>query len=218
MPEKIGKAETIKQMIRLPTSIIGLLDEIIEESKVYSTKPDFIIYSMRTYLSLILDAYSEIMMGKLKPNNVDDDLLKLKEVIDDPELLTQLFTKNRIGIVSTMDDANLIGKKTDPIMIYIPIGMAEEIEYAMKKTKIANKLNDFIKQSISFNLSKHFYHDSVLELSYIEDEKGVYWVEDQDRISKILRAAEVCAYGSQTEQDKNIVQYFLMQQLKKWND
>lgn len=215
MPERIGKAETIKQMIRLPTSIIGLLDEIIEESKVYSTKPDFIIYSMRTYLSLILDAYSEIIMGKLKPNNTDDDLLKLKEVIDDPELLTQLFTKNRIGIVSTMDDASLIGKKTDPIMVYIPIGMAEEIEYVMKKTKIANKLNDFIKQSISFNLSKHYYHDSMLELSYIEDEKGVYGFENLDRISASLRAAEISAYGSQTEQDRKIIQYFLKQHLRK---
>lgn len=211
MSEKTGKSETLKQMIRLPSSIIGLMDDIIEDGQTYATKPDFIVYSMRLYLSTIIDAYSEIIESDLNPDITDEDLSKMKEVIDDPEMLNHLFTKNKIGIILSMDD-EMIGKQTKPIMIYIPIGMIEEIDYIIEKTKIARKLNDFIKQAISFNLSKHYYHEAMLNLSRIEDEKG------SREMSRIFQVTRTISFDTMSKNDDQLIRYFLKYRIKKLED
>jgi Arc/MetJ-type ribon-helix-helix transcriptional regulator len=183
--EKVGKSGTKKQMIRLPTEIIDMMDDLIEDSRLYATKPDFIVYSMRVYSSTIFDSLTKIVESDIDPDETDPDLKKLQEIVSDPELLKYIFSKNKIGILIGLDD-DYFGNETKPIMIHIPNGMADEIDYIIKNVQIARSLNDFIKQSISFNLSKHYYHVIMMEMLNNYAENGLSRSKDMQSIMHIL--------------------------------
>lgn len=182
MPEKNGKSGTKKQMIRLPVGIIDHIDGIIEDNKTFATKPDFIIHSMRIYQTAILISLSVLIEDQTNPESSDEDLSKFKGVIDDPDMLTYVYVKSSIGWMTPIDEKT-IKSETKPIMITIPIGMYEEIEYLINKTKIAKSMIEFIKQSISYGISKDMFHDAVLDLSAYIDEHGK--ISENDKIQRI---------------------------------
>ena len=121
--------------VRIPKELANRIDEHIDKKKFFTTRPDFILYAMKSTVELMADKYVQV-----------------KNIVSTNENLSALE-----GQVDTMIEGigrELLRKYDEyegepvQILIRIPDGLTEYIENFIWKIGLARNTIDFIRISI----------------------------------------------------------------------
>ena len=170
--------------VRIPKELADRIDEQINKKNFFTTRPDFILYAMRSTVELMADKYVQV-----------------KNIVSTNENLSALE-----GQVDTMISGigrELLRKYEDyegdsvQILIRIPDGLNEYIGHFIWKIGLARSTIDFIRISIICCLESMDRVEQVAKDvdKYIEESRRSQYRLVQEVTNSILNGGQIDVYN-----------------------
>lgn len=168
-------ANTKAIILKIPQSLCDILDEIIEKTGQYANKPDFILTAVRLSID---EMWNEIggSSGMMNP--------EIEQLDDENEIYNIALLSKRIEMYIQSGLNYFVEYKTElkAVAIHIPVGLIEVVKEILETYKINKSVQDFIKASIKYEVTRQGWMNS-----------------DFDKIKKSKEAIHICISRSETE-------------------
>lgn len=164
--------ETIS--IRLPSGMIEKIDEFIQESGHFSTRPAYIINSMEVLFRTFVNS-------RLKIDQQIDELRKITDI--DPNVILNI-TKTLID--RYMEKYAKFEGKPIQVLIRIPSGLLRDIDDYQTVLGFYTKRSDFIRMAVAnqISLDESFYE----KLERVKDHKVQQKRSSDEIIQSVLQS------------------------------
>lgn len=169
--------------IRISENMANSIDSIVNEKR-YSNKPDYILYSLRSYYD-----YAVFIINK---TFVDFDRLVKQENIPLEEIDYNIFMKYLLKDTSPSPSL-WESKPLKTILIRIPIGFFDELTVLIKSTQVFSSIQDFTRYAIAYNYENDADKEYILE-KYSESIKNKPDKEKTIILAKEFKESFVDAY------------------------
>ena len=133
--------ECVAQPMRFPEKLIEMIDRLITEDNLFTTRPDFILEAVRFSYGKLSEKYASLFKStrdKSSPFSMYEG--KEKDV---------MYMTGEVLLSSYHD----YGSDSIQVMLRLPKGLVEKIENNILKTGFCKNRADFVRISIVFKIS-----------------------------------------------------------------
>ena len=164
--------ETIS--IRLPSGMIGRIDEYIQKSGHFSTRPSYVVNSMEVLFRTLVDSR-----------------LKIDQQIDEISKITNIEPNIILNITKTLMDRymdNYAKFEGDPVQILlrVPAGLLKDIDDYQTVLGFYSKRSDFIRMAVANQISIDESFDEKMER--VKDHKVQQKRSSDEIIQSVLQS------------------------------